>query len=101
MEMKPSTANRDLILDLPTNPEIDRCIYTSIAKLTDRLSILLNHSFTILIGDSSNWIIVVRWFYLLQLGRISGGSRIIIRRGFLLPLDNFSFFSQRIHIKKL
>jgi len=28
----------------------------------------------------------------------SGGSRIIIRRGFLLPLDSFSFFSQCIHV---
>ena len=30
----------------------------------------------------------------------SGGSRKIIRRGFLLPLNNFSFYSHCIHIKK-
>jgi len=28
----------------------------------------------------------------------SGGSRIIIKMGFLLPLDSFSFFSQCIHV---
>ena len=31
----------------------------------------------------------------------SGGSRIIIRRDFLLPLNNFSLSSQCIHVKKL
>jgi len=31
---------------------------------------------------------------------LSGGSRIIVKGGFLPPLENFSLFSQCIHSKK-
>ena len=43
--------------------------------------------------------VVERIYRRVQISSVSGGSRIIIRRGFLLSLNNFRLSSQCIHVK--